>query len=68
MKYRLDKSPTHPLRSKLDHDDWVRIQEVLDQEIPDHNATTEEIDAAHDLFFDAIAIKYQTHSGVLVLH
>ena len=58
---------SHPLREKLTKDDWVRIQKVWDNELPDSHATTEEIDAAHDVFYDAIAGHTQTHLGVLTL-
>lgn len=58
---------THPLREKLTKDDWVRIQKVWDKELPEDHATPEEIDAAHDVFYDAIAGHQQTHLGVLTL-
>ena len=63
-----DELPEHPLRKELNDSDWQRIQEVLDRKIPEHNATVEEIDAAHDILYDAIAAKMQTHESVPVLH
>jgi len=57
----------HPLRESLTKDDWVRIQKVWDKELPEHHATDEEIDAAHDVFYDAISGHTQTHLGVLTL-
>lgn len=57
----------HPLRETLTKEDWQRIQEVIDRTIPEHNATLEEIEAAHDVFYDAIAAQEQTHYGVTTL-
>ena len=57
----------HPLRKKLSKDDWKRIQSVLDKELDESNATIEEIEAAHDVFYDAIAGAEQTHYGVTTL-
>jgi hypothetical protein len=45
----------HPLRDKLSKGDWIRIQEVIENKIPEHNASPEEIDAAADIFYDAVA-------------
>lgn len=56
----------HPLRDELSDMDWKRIQEAIDTECYD-NVTTEEIEAAHDVFYDAIAGKEQTHLGILTL-
>lgn len=55
----------HPLRDTLTTEDWQRIQRVIDREHDD--ATTEELDAAHDVFYDAIAAQSQTHPGSTVL-
>jgi hypothetical protein len=57
----------HPLRGKLKKDDWKRIQKVLDKELDDSYATVEEIEAAHDVFYDAIAGDTQTHLGVTTI-
>jgi len=57
----------HPLRDKLSKADWNRIQEVINNKIPEHNASPDEIDAAADIFYDAIAGSTQTHLGVLSL-
>jgi hypothetical protein len=57
----------HPLRQSLKKKDWKRIQSVIDGELDDSCATAEEFDAAHDVFFDAIAGSEQTHLGVLTL-
>ena len=57
----------HPLRDTLTQEDWVRIQRVLDRELDDSHATLEEIQAAHDVFYDAVAAESQTHLGVTTL-
>ena len=57
----------HPLRESLSDKDWRRIQKVLDKKIPESQATLEEIEAAHDVFYDAVAAKLQTHLGSLTL-
>jgi len=57
----------HPLRDELGKKDWKRIQKVLDRELDDSHATLAEIDAAHDVFYDAIAGEKQTHLGILIL-
>ena len=57
------KTPYHPLRDRLTQEDWQRIQNALDTE--DYsNVTEDEIDAASDVFYDAIAGAEQTHLGV----
>lgn len=53
----------HPLRKTLTTEDWQRIQRVLDRDLDDSHATIEEISAAHDVFYDAIAADAQTHTG-----
>lgn len=57
----------HPLRDSLSNKDWKRIQKVLDKKIAQTEATLEEIEAAHDVFYDAVAAKLQTHLGSLIL-
>lgn len=57
----------HPLRKTLTKQDWKRIQAVLDRELDETNATTDEIEAAHDVFYDAIAGSTQTHFGITTL-
>ena len=57
----------HPLRKSLNKEDWKRIQAVLDKELDESAATVEELEAAHDVFYDAIAGAEQTHSGVITL-
>ena len=57
----------HPLRSELSQKDWKRIQAVIDRKLPEYKATTDEITAAHDVFYDAIAGSEQTHLGVYIL-
>ena len=64
--YLLDP-PEHPLRKKLSKEDWKRIQIAMDAEDAD-SVTDEEVEAACDLLYDAIAAKSQTHEGVLILH
>ena len=61
LKYPLQ----HPLRGSLTDEDWQRIQGVIDCEHED--ATEEELNAASDLYYDAIAAKLQTHEGILTL-
>jgi len=56
----------HPLRSTLTDDDWTRIQTAIDKNLT-HTVTDEELDAAHDVLFDAIAGKLQTHLGITTL-
>jgi hypothetical protein len=55
----------HPLRNKLTKEDWRRIQDVIDGKHDD--ATADEIDAAHDVYYDAIAGAEQTHFGITTL-
>ena len=55
----------HPLRKTLSKKDWKRIQNAIDRVHDD--ATVDEIEAAHDVFYDAIAAKEQTHYGVTTL-
>jgi hypothetical protein len=55
----------HPLRADLEKSDWIRIQSVIEGESDD--ATADEIEAAHDVFYDAIAGQKQTHLGVTTL-
>lgn len=52
----------HPLRNRLTKSDWKRIQDVIDDKIPNHNASLEEIDAASDVFHDAVVEQKQTHA------
>ena len=56
----------HPLRDELTKKDLERIQDAIDNENYD-NVTTEELDAANDIFYDAIAAQQQTHEGVYIL-
>lgn len=56
----------HPLRDELTCEDIERIQAAIDDKDYD-NLTPEELDAALDIFYDAIAAKLQTHEGSLVL-
>lgn len=57
----------HPLRMSLKKKDWKRIQSVMDGELDDSHATAEELNAAYDVLFDAIAGHEQTHLGVTTL-
>ena len=56
----------HPLRSDLHKEDWKRIQDAIENDNVD-DATQEEIEAAHDVFYDVIAGQSQTHYGVTTL-
>ena len=67
MKHWLFEPPTHPLREKLQPEDWCRIQVAMESQDVD-SVTDDEIDAAYDVLYDAIAAKTQTHKGLLVLH
>jgi|TARA_R110000782_G_scaffold9566_2_gene30676 histidine ammonia-lyase len=60
----MTKLPHHPLRDTLTKEDWKRIQEVIDNKLDITLATLEEINAANDVFYDAIAGSQQTHYGV----
>jgi hypothetical protein len=55
----------HPLRKKLNAQDWKRIQAVIDGE--HDNATIDEMEAARDVYYDAIAGAEQTHVGITTL-
>lgn len=60
------KLPYHPLRDTLTQEDWNRIQAAMDSK--DYtNVTEDELDAAHDVFYDAIAGAQQTHYGITTL-
>lgn len=67
QKLKTDFQNQHPLRDSLKKKDWKRIQRVMDGDLPEINATADELDAAHDVLFDAIAGHEQTHLGVLTL-
>jgi hypothetical protein len=55
----------HPLRDTLTDQDWQRIQGAINREHDE--VTIEEIAAAQDVFYDAIAGAQQTHLGSLTL-
>lgn len=57
----------HPLRNSLEQADWKRIQSVMDGDLSDDNATADELEAAYDVLFDAVAGHEQTHLGVTIL-
>lgn len=65
LKYIDPAKAIHPLRNELGPEDWERIQEVIDRK--HDNATVDEIEAAHDVFYDAVVAKLQTHDGVTTL-
>lgn len=54
----------HPLRESLTRKDWKRIQKVIDRKLDITMATLDEMDAANDVFYDAIAAFSQTHYGI----
>jgi len=56
----------HPLRDDLSREDWKRIQNAIDTRCYD-TVSADEIDAANDVFYDAIAGQKQTHLGVVTL-
>lgn len=57
----------HPLRHTLKKKDWKRIEKVMNGDLSLEKATVEELDAAHDILFDAVASHEQTHLGVTTL-
>ena len=67
MKHWLASPPEHPLRATLTTKDWQRIQRAIDAQ-DDSKITLEEIAAAHDLLYDSMAARLQTHEGILLLH
>lgn len=66
MKIKTEFMHEHPLRKSLKKKDWKRIQQAIDNQCYS-SVSNEELDAAHDVFYDAIAGKEQTHLGVLTL-
>ena len=60
------KLPYHPLRDTLTKEDWQRIQTAMDTDNLD-NVTVDELDAAHDVLYDAVAGAQQTHLGVTTI-
>ena len=66
MKHWIEQPLVHPLREKLTVDDWNRIQEVLNGK--HNNASMHELEAATDLFFDAMVTEKQTHEVLLRIH
>jgi hypothetical protein len=60
------KLPQHPLRDTLTKEDWQRIQTAMDTDNLD-SITLDEIEAAHDVLYDAIAGAQQTHLGVTTI-
>ncbi len=65
-QFNVDFMTEHPLRKKLKKSDWARIEKAINNKNDD--ASTDEYDAAHDVLFDAIAGKTQTHLGILTLN
>ena len=68
LKKLIDAMPEHtqhPLRDSLTKEDLVRIQGAIDGEHDD--VTTDELEAAEDIFFDAVASRMQTHESILIL-
>tara|TARA_B110000503_G_C7134075_1_gene408065 strand:- start:65 stop:250 length:186 start_codon:yes stop_codon:yes gene_type:complete len=57
----------HPLRNTFNKDDLIRLQDVIDKKTSEDHATIEELNAAHDIFYDAIAGSLQTHLGITTL-
>lgn len=56
----------HPLRNDLTKEDWKRIQDAIENDKVEA-ASWDEIEAAHDILYDAIAGNKQTHLGSLTL-
>jgi hypothetical protein len=67
MKHWLKTPPEHPLRKSLTQEDWKRIQTAMETEDADA-VTDEEVDAAYDVLYDAVAGKMQTHYGILIMN
>jgi hypothetical protein len=57
----------HPLRDELTRKDLKRIDKVIKNKRPEKDATTDEIVAAHDMYYDHIAAQMQTHYSVTTL-
>jgi hypothetical protein len=58
---------SHPLRKKFTKDDLIRLQGVIDNKTSNKYATLDELNAAHDMYYDAIAGSMQTHLGITTL-
>lgn len=67
MKHWIKHPPQHPLRKKLTMEDWERIDQVMQGSVDPSYATVEELDAAYDVLYDAVATEQQTHMGILSL-
>lgn len=67
MKHWLKSPPRHPLRKTLTVEDWERIEQVMSGSTDSSFATAEELDAAYDVLYDAVAAEQQTHLGILSL-
>jgi hypothetical protein len=67
IKNRIAKMQIHPTRKKLKMADILRLDKVIKKQLDDSHATTDEIDPALDILYDAAAAKMQTHEGVLTL-
>lgn len=67
QKLKTDFMNQHPLRETLKKKDWKRIEEVMNGNLGSEKATADELDAAHDILFDAVASYEQTHLGVTTL-
>lgn len=67
QKLKTDFMNQHPLRATLKKKDWKRIQSVMEGDLSDDNATADELEAAYDVLFDAVAGYEQTHLGVTTL-
>ena len=60
------KQAIHPLRKTLTQEDWERIHTAMEAE--DVSAVSDaELDAVHDVLYDAIVAKLQTHEGITTL-
>ena len=57
----------HPLRDTLKQKDWMRLAKIMNGSADTSKATTEEFQAASDVFYDKIAAVSQTHLGVYTL-
>jgi hypothetical protein len=60
-----DDDGIHPLRHELSDDDWIRLDDFVQNGKGD--ATLEEIEAYADWLYDELVGKLQTHEGITTL-
>jgi hypothetical protein len=60
-----DNDGIHPLRHELSDDDWIRLDDFVQN--GEGDATLEEIEAYADWLYDEIVANLQTHEGITTL-